>query len=474
METLLKRAAQESAAEAAASGRAQDRTEDSLGPSDIPDRPLPPPIFVFLLVMVLLAFIDRFLMLNTLLLESVHALVVTAILLSCLVFERRHPHIRRFGWQSIVLGIALLMLGTWIDILDDPPLTTGRHGGVVFPLGPSWERAFLKTTVGYSMGIGLFAYGFFQWIPWMIRTRLDMQKLNHRLSLTNRNLNRALMSLDEHIESERVAISRELHDDVAQQLTFINVQLQLCRKELDGTVAGPSGRDREGAGWDRDKRWQAGKVEEPAEITARWERARHKLDEVAGNVSEALRSVRQISGDLRPESLFSLGLVPALEQFIDKLDHQYPQTAVTLMFRPLVAGSTHTRLEKKATDAELLHLFRIIQEGTRNAIKHGEPTRIAILLEETPLPSGEDALTGAPLEERRPDPGEETAARLRIRIEDNGKGLPWKEIPPDDTLIREGHLGIVGLKERVRELGGTFLLSNRLVESGACLEIVVT
>lgn len=459
METLLKRAAEESAAE---------RFE----PVTIPDRPLPPPIFVFLLVMVLLAFIDRFLALNTLLLESVHALVVTAILLSCLVFERRHPHIRRFGWQSIVLGIALLMLGTWIDILDDPPLTTGRHGGLVFPLGPSWERAFLKTTIGYSMGIGLFAYGFFQWIPWMIRTRLDMQKLNHRLSLTNRNLNRALMSLDEHIESERVAISRELHDDVAQQLTFINVQLQLCRKELDGAIA------TDPSGWDRDKRWQTGKAGEMPDIAARWERARRKLDEVAGNVSEALRSVRQISGDLRPESLFSLGLVPALEQFIDKLDHQYPQTAVTLMFRPLSAGSTHTRLEKKATDAELLHLFRIIQEGTRNAIKHGDPTRIAILLEETWVPVEEALSTEDPaLADKPPEAaasGDIGWVRLRIRIEDNGKGLPWKEIPPDDTLIQQGHLGIVGLKERVRELGGTFLLSNRLVEPGACLEIVVT
>jgi signal transduction histidine kinase len=427
-----------------------DAAPDKLEPPPMRERPMQTPALVFLLVMAILAFIDHYLMLNTLLLESVHALVVTCILLSCVVFERRHPHIRQFGWHSIVFGIGFLMLGTWVDILDDPPLLTGP--GVHFPLGPSWERAFLKTTMGYTMGIGLFAYGFFQWIPWMIRTRLDMLKFNNRLSLTNRNLNRALMSLDEHIESERVAISRELHDDVAQQLTFVNVQIQLCRKEIDTVTALAAG---EGP-WDRDRN------RTPADPSIHWERAREKLNEVADNVSEALRSVRQISGDLRPESLFSLGLVPALEQFIDKIENHAPDIKTKLTFLPLVDGATHTFFEKKANDAKLLHLFRIIQEGTRNAIKHAEPTYIDILLEEFVDPEGEDEVI-----------------QLRIAIEDNGKGLPWKEIPPDEVLIQQGHLGIVGLKERVRELGGSFQLSARTSEPviqqgpGARLEIIV-
>jgi signal transduction histidine kinase len=398
---------------------------EHIEPALIREKPLQVPVALFVLVGFMLAYIDRRLMLNTLLLEFVHALVVTSILLSCLVFERRHPHIRHFGWSYIVWGIALLMLGTWIDIIDDPVLV-GSYDGFHFPLGPSWERSFLKTTLGYTAGIGLFASGLFQWIPWMIRTRLDVQKLNHRLSITNRNLNRAMMSLDEHIESERVAISRELHDDVAQQLTFVNVQIQLCRKDMD-----------------------AGEPE-------RLDKARHKLEEVAANVSDALKSVRQISGDLRPESLFSLGLIPALEQFIEKLHHHHPNILVTLAFNPLDASATHTRLEKQTSDQQLLHLFRIIQEGVRNAIKHGDPAEIEISLNEV---LDEEDGDGQP--------------RLRIRIEDNGKGLPWEEVPPDDVLIEQGHLGIVGLQERVRELMGTFRLSCRKTGPGACLEIVL-
>jgi signal transduction histidine kinase len=395
---------------------------DRIEPAGLPEKPIQMPVALFLLVGCVLAYIDRHLMLNTLLLESVHALVVTAIFLSCLVFERKHPHIRQFGWHSIVAGIALLMIGTWIDIIDDPPLF-GAYNGFRFFMGPSWESAFLKTTLGYTAGIGMFAYGFFQWIPWMIRARLDVQKLNHRLSMNNQQLNRTLMSLDEHIESHQVAISRELHDDVAQQLTFINVQIQLCRKHID-----------------------SGDPE-------RAQTARLKLEKIATHVSETLKSVRQISGDLRPESLFSLGLIPALEQFIEKLQHQFPDTEVMLDFKPVDPKATHTLLEKQTTDQERLHLFRIIQEGVRNAIKHGNPKTVNILLEEVM--------------------DETNTPQLRIRIEDNGKGLPWKDVPPDEVLIQQGHLGIVGLKERVRELMGTFKLSGHAAGPGVCLEIVL-
>lgn len=394
----------------------------------IPEKHVLWTVVLFLLLGCLLAYVDNELRLNTLLLESVHAFVVTAIFVACLIFERIYPHIRQFGWSRIVWGLAFLMIGTWTDLLDDPPFYASVDG-FLFPFGPSWERAFVKKTLGYTTGIGLFAFGFFQWIPWMMSTRMDIHKLNIRLSHTNQNLNRALMSLDEHVESERVNISRELHDDVAQQLTFINIQLQLCRKEME-----------------------SGEPE-------RLENARRKLTEVGVNVSEALKSVRQISGDLRPQSLFSLGLIPALEHFIEKLHHQAPAVEINLQFEPIEPSATHTRIEKVANDQQLLHLFRVIQEGVRNSLKHGAPTAIQVALQESPIPDA--GLRGE-------------STQLLIRIVDNGIGLPWKEIPSDETLISQGHLGIVGLKERVKALSGSFSLLSREDGPGACLEIRIT
>lgn len=397
----------------------------------MPEKHVMVPVVLFFLMGGSLAYIDSQLSLNTLLLESIHALVVSTIFVFCLYYGRKYPQIRQFGWYSIIWGMGLLMIGTWIDILDDPPQVCA-YGQVSFPFGPSWQKAFLKKTLGYTIGIGLFAYGFFQWIPWMIKTRLDIQKLNVRLSTTNRNLNQALMSLDEHVESERVNISRELHDDVAQQLTFVNVQLQLYRKELVSLL-------------------------ETGGSTA-LETAQGKLTEISANVSEALKSVRQISGNLRPESLYSLGLIPALEHFIDKIQPQAGDTEVSFRFIPLNGYSNATRLEKLATDQQLLHLFRIIQEGVRNALKHAKASQIIVTVQEEDFPIQTSEAPGS---------------QLIIRIEDNGKGLPWPEIPSDEILIQQGHLGIVGLKERVKALTGTFRLTNHPNQSGAILEITI-
>lgn len=396
-------------------------------PVPLPEKHVMLPVLLFFIIGGSLAYIDNQLRLNTLLLESVHALVVTTLFVFCVYYGQKYPHIRHFGWNSIMWGMGLLMVGTWIDILDDPPQVCA-YGQVSFPFGPSWQRAFLKKTFGYTIGIGLFAYGFFQWIPWMVKTRTDIHKLNQRLSSTNRNLNQALMSLDEHVESERVNISRELHDDVAQQLTFVNVQLQLYRKELES--ADPD----------------------------RVENAKARLSEISANVSDALKSVRQISGNLRPESLYSLGLIPALEHFMEKLQQQAGNTQIDFRFIPLAGYSNSTRLEKLASDQQLLHLFRVIQEGTRNALKHAKASHITVTLEESALPAISDSAQHF---------------QLSIRVEDNGQGLPWPEIPSDETLIQQGHLGIVGLKERVKALSGVFNLSNRPEKPGTILEIKI-
>lgn len=393
----------------------------------LPEKHVMLPVLLFFMIGGLLAYTDSQLGLNTLLLEGVHAAVVTIIFVFCLYFGKKYPHIRHFGWNSILWGMGLLMFGTWMDILDDPPQVCAL-GQVSFPFGPSWQRAFIKKTIGYTTGIGLFAYGFFQWIPWMVKTRGSIQSLNQRLSVTNQKLNQALMSLDEHVESERVNISRELHDDVAQQLSFLNIQVQLCRKAL-----------------------QAGQPES-------LQQAQTQLTEMGGSVSEALKSVRQISGNLRPESLFSLGLIPALEHFMEKLQTQAHHTRLIFQFVPLPGYQNTTRLEKLLNDQQLLHLLRVIQEGTRNALKHARASEIRVILTEESIP------------ERPP---ESYSVQLRIRIEDDGQGLPWPQIPTDEQLIQEGHLGIVGLKERVKVLGGTFSLSNRTGQPGAILEIQI-
>jgi signal transduction histidine kinase len=82
-------------------------------------------------------------------------------------------------------------------------------------------------------------------------------------------------------------------------------------------------------------------------------------------------------------------------------------------------------------------LYRIIQEGLRNIWRHSKATEADLLLEF--------------LENR-----------TFINIRDNGKGLDFT-YPPDE-LARYGKLGLAGMKERARLLGGTMTIESKPME----------
>ncbi len=351
-----------------------------------------------------LAYLDHQLNWHTLLPEIAHGLVITVLLIACLVSQARNPEIKQLGWTKIVWGIALLTMAGWMDVLDEFSLF--EINGI--PFERSWVQAFVEKILGYTVGIGLVAFGFFQWVPWMIQTRANVQKLNQELS-------RLLMTLDERVESERLTISRELHDDVAQRLTFMNYQTQFCRKALEVNP----------------------------------EEAKEKLKELGNDISETLKTVRHISRNLRPESLYALGFIAALEEFLEKQRYQMPAVEFSLINTPLEPESDSVRLENRLDERCLLHLFRVVQEGVRNAMKHSQASIVQITITENDN-------------------------SFLLSVDDNGKGLPWQSVPSDDTLIQQGHLGIAGLRERVEELGGQFQLFNKKDGHGAQMEIIIS
>lgn len=375
-------------------------------------------LLVFLPIGAFIAYLDHIWRFQTMLVESVHALVVTAILIFCLICQKRYPEIKQYGWMAILWGLAFLTIGSWVDLLDDPPVLKyfTIHG---IPFGRSWEQAFLKKILGYSGGIVLIAYGFFQWIPWMIKSRLDVQRLNKKLSDGNQKLSRILRSLDDHIEADRLSIARELHDDVAQELTSLNLQVQLCQREID----------------------------------ARPQQVSERLGTIGQQVKETLKSVRDISRNLRSDSMVQLGFLTALEQFLDKMKSRNPETQFLLTIGD-ASEAIRNFTDTHYSESQQLHLLRIIQEAIRNALKHS---------------------TAAIVETRIFFKSNNT---MVIQVIDNGRGLPWQTMPADDELVKNGHLGIVGLKERVAELGGEFTLQSFPPQAGsklpgACLEVTL-
>jgi len=133
--------------------------------------------------------------------------------------------------------------------------------------------------------------------------------------------------------------------------------------------------------------------------------------------------VRKISADLRPPLLDEVGLLPALRAYVDS------QSALSGIPIELVTeGMEAARLD---ADREIA-CFRVVQESLTNALRHAAPHRIRVRLV------------------RRP-------TVLALSIVDDGRGFDTATL----AAASAGHLGVVGMQERVRARGGSFRLSSR-------------
>lgn len=132
--------------------------------------------------------------------------------------------------------------------------------------------------------------------------------------------------------------------------------------------------------------------------------------------------VRKLSLDLRPVLLDEVGLIPALRAYLDG------QAAISEVGMELDASGF---LERAAPENEIV-CFRIVQEAVTNVLRHAEARRVSVHLEQ------------------RTD-------RLQIVVKDDGRGIaPGKVL---DAAAR-GHMGIVGMRERARALGGDFAIDS--------------
>ena len=145
-----------------------------------------------------------------------------------------------------------------------------------------------------------------------------------------------------------------------------------------------------------------------------------KLHEMANS---ALEGVRRFSQDLRPSILDDLGLVPALEWLITDLEKSYGITT-----KVEIAGSRR----RLAPEIELT-VFRIVQEVLSNIRRHSQASSVAMSLD-----FGADALT--------------------LLISDNGQGFSIPRRTSD--LALSGKLGIIGMRERARLIGGTLIVQS--------------
>jgi len=147
------------------------------------------------------------------------------------------------------------------------------------------------------------------------------------------------------------------------------------------------------------------------------------LEGVRTQVDETLEGVRRFSQDLRPSAIDDLGLLPALDWLVSDLEKHFDLTIGMAVLGP----------ERRFSPEVELVLFRVAQEALRNVWKHSRASRAWLTVE-----FGDGATT--------------------LAVTDNGEGF---EVPRSVAeLANVGKLGLAGMEERARLVGGKLTLES--------------
>ena len=237
-------------------------------------------------------------------------------------------------------------------------------------------------------------------------------------------------------ERERSALARDLHDDALQEVLYVIRHAQYCTR-----LAG-----------EMEESWRGATRVTPLLMSshlqasappdgvshasgASVQRLRDELTQLA-NRSEVLeQKLRALCMGLYPEALRVLGLPTALEELAAQVARTSGMS-VSVSYEEEVASAAEELLPERA-----VHLYRIAQEALTNASKHSNATLGFIYLSLL-----------ATLPGRRDDEIRPVALWLCLTISDNGAGL---SLPLNmGALVRSGHLGLAGMRERAEQLDG--------------------
>jgi signal transduction histidine kinase len=215
---------------------------------------------------------------------------------------------------------------------------------------------------------------------------LENAALDRRLAARTTELERLAGRMIHQHEDERRRLSRELHDETAQVFAAVKLELGLVR-ERAAAEQGP------------------------------------RLDRALELIDTGIRSIRNVTNDLRPSLLDELGLVPALRALVADLDGRGDLA---------IAFEAPPALPSLAPDVELA-LFRALQEALANAVRHAGASRVDVNLG---IADG----------------------HVELVIADDGRGLT-SGMRLDD-FERNGHMGLAGMRERVVGLGGSIAVES--------------
>jgi len=205
----------------------------------------------------------------------------------------------------------------------------------------------------------------------VVRNRQELRRLSGRLVRAQ--------------EDERRTIARELHDEIGQALTAVDVELALAESSVDANG-----------------------------------RAAAALHEARTVAQRALGGVRDLSQLLRPSMLDDFGLPDTLKWYLRKFSDR-TGVRTDLIYDHLT--------ERLPIDVEVC-VYRTIQEALTNVSRHAQAKSCSVFVQRV-------------------------SSSMIVTVEDDGVGFP-----PEGMANGRDGLGLVGIRERVADLGGTLRIES--------------
>jgi len=138
-------------------------------------------------------------------------------------------------------------------------------------------------------------------------------------------------------EEERKRIARDIHDELGQSLTELNLGIAALKSEYKA------------------------------------DDLQHRLAELSEATGRTIQSVQRLAAELRPPLLDRLGLIPAFEKKIDLF------TKRTGVFAALIVTPPNVEVADQCATT----VYRIVQEALTNVARHARATRVTVRIRAT-------------------------------------------------------------------------------------------
>jgi PAS domain S-box-containing protein len=308
-----------------------------------------------------------------------------------------------FEWDAAT--DVIVRSGKCADIfnwMDDPTRDTGRQFAA--RVHPDDRQAYLTNDTGLTVDNPTYQINFRMLRPdgsviWLEDSGHGLFDNQGRLLRTigmvadvteRKQAEDALSSVSRRLieaqEQERARIARELHDDLSQRMALLGISLAQFEQGMPDLSS----------------------------------QARQQMHIMAEVVTEVSSEIHNLSHQLHPSKLDTLGLVAAVDGLCRELSDQHD---LQVLF---VNSDIPGQIPKDVT----LCLFRIVQEALRNVLKHSGAANAKVEL------SGHDD-------------------RIDLCISDSGAGFR------PESAKGEAGLGLVSMRERLRLVRGHLSIESR-------------